>query len=57
VHLILIVTFKNIYTQIQDIFKVFETKNIIPTAELLKKEFIELNKSNSSDQKKLSKMI
>jgi integrase len=40
------------YTQIQDIFKVFETKNIIPTAELLKKEFIELNKSNSSDSKK-----
>lgn len=40
------------YTQIQDIFKIFETKNIIPTAELLKKEFIELNKSNSSDSKK-----
>lgn len=39
------------YTQIQDIFKIFETKNIIPTAELLKKEFIELNKSNSSDSK------
>ena len=43
------------YTQIQDIFKVFETKNIIPTAELLKKEFIELNKSNSSDSKKTLK--
>lgn len=40
------------YTQIQDIFKIFETKNINPSVELLKKEFVELNKSNSNDSKK-----
>ena len=43
------------YTQIQDIFKVFETKNINPTVEILKKEFVELNKSKSNESIRSSK--
>ena len=40
------------YSQIQNIFKVFETKNIVPTVELLKNEFNNLNNSNATDSKK-----
>ena len=42
------------YTQIQDIFKVFETKNIIPNPELLKQEFNALNKQSKPDSKSKS---
>ena len=46
---------KKYETQIQDIFKVFETKNINPTVEILKKEFVELNKSKSNESIRSSK--
>ncbi len=39
------------YTQIQDIFKVFETQNITPTPEILKEEFNNVNKSKVSKSK------
>lgn len=42
------------YTQIHDIFKVFETKNIIPNPELLKEEFNALNKQSKPDSKSKS---
>lgn len=37
------------YTQIQDIFKIFETKSINPTAELLKKEFNSIQNVNDDN--------
>lgn len=39
------------YTQIQDIFKIFETQNITPTPEILKEEFNNVNKSKDSKSK------
>jgi integrase len=45
---------KKYEAQIQDIFKVFETKNIIPNPELLKQEFSALNKQSKPDSKSKS---
>ena len=45
---------KKYEAQIQDIFKVFETKNIIPNPELLKREFSALNKQSKTDSKSKS---
>ena len=45
---------KKYEAQIQDIFKVFETKNIIPNPELLKQEFSALNKQSKTDSKSKS---
>ena len=47
---------KKYETQIQDIFKAFEIKNIIPTPDLLKQEFNVLNKQKLPDSIKKSKI-
>lgn len=43
------------HAQIQDIFKVFETKNIIPTPDILKEEFKNISTSKDSKSKKNDK--
>lgn len=43
------------HAQLQDIFKVFETKNIIPTPDILKEEFKNISTSKDSKSKKNDK--